>query len=637
MSAPEEPIEETTTTEVVVVAPEEPETAAEGADGNDGYKTAKPKLPWYKRIRWWGWTIIGVVVVIIGLGGAFGVQGLMIKDHEEKAISAVTSSLRGGDLSNLDEGVKAMQEETGKAASLAHSGLWAAAAHLPGLGSNVQSLQGMTAVAHSAAVETVPKYVDAVDEVPIKSLFKDGKFDVEPIVEIRPELQAANQSLSEQVDAYNAIPRPSIGILAKVYDQVATLLGEGLQTAQWGVNDVIPELPTWLGYKGTQTYAILAMTPAEERASGGLVGAIGSVSIDKGKIKVGEFEDAGPYIKKKLSAELTQDEINTYQTEGPLHMSYDVRDITNFADTQRIADEFKKMWDAMHEQDPVELSGVILADPVFVQTLVKVLGDVKLPDGQVLTGTNTADFLMNTVYKEYPVSEQNAYFGLVASTCVQRLMDHLDVGKLVTLARDCVKLAHNRHLNMWFYNEQLTQIAFRLDLVASIPFSETDPEVGVYLTEQNPSKMGWYIDRTAKVTEIDCGSDNADPNGTKYHVEYTLTNTMSLEESESLPIYITGMEDWGRGTGYEKILFYPPLGGTLSNFKVTGNGSAPIADTMNGRFMYQTLTQVQPGRSVTYSFDVRVSPKATKTLQVDQTPTKDEEAKVEHTKACPVE
>ncbi|KFI61439.1 DUF4012 domain-containing protein [Bifidobacterium cuniculi] len=616
-------------------------STAAAADGKRGGETADgpaaaPRMPWYRRIHWWGWTLIALLVAVLAVVGTFGVQGLIIKQHEQKAIAALTDTVKGGDLSKLPEAVTKMQDETAAANRLAHAGLWSAAAGLPGLGMNVQSLQDMTQVVDDAAHETLPKYMDIVADLPVKSLFSDGTVHIQPILDAKDRIVEANDSLRDQVEAYDAIPQPTIGLLSNVYDQGRTLLDTGLQAADWTVTDVLPHLRDWFGYDATQTYAILVMTPSEERAAGGLIGAVGTLTIKDGKFEVGKFEPNTTYYKYG-SGTLTEDEQRIYQAQGPVHMYYDIRDLSNYPDTQRIAEEFLALWNRRHEDDPQLLTGVVTCDPVFVQVLVKVLGDVTLPDGRVLTGTNTADFLMNTVYKDYEPEETDAYFGTVASACIKRLMDDPSLAKLAAIAKQVPTLARNRHLNAWFFNPYLMPIGLQMGLVASIPTSEEAPEVGIYLTEQNPSKMGWYIRRSATVDEIDCGSDNADPQGTKYHVTYTLTNTMDREEVDTLPWYITGVDAIGRGTGYEKIAFYPPEGGTISNFQVTGNGADPTADVINLRYMFHTLTQVQPGRTVTYSFDVQVSPDAKSQLRIDQTPSQEETPDVTYTKSCPVE
>ena len=406
---------------------------------------------------------------------------------------------------------------------------------------------------------------------------------------------------------------------------------------QAAVDEYIPNLPTWLGYEGKQTYAILAMTPGEMRASGGLIGAVGTVTITDGKIEIGDFEANTKFADAYITARnLSTDENRLYREEGPMNLNYDVRDIANSPDTVRVADYFRAIWNQTEIGKDTELNGIVLADPFMVQSLVKVLGDVTLPNGTVLTGTNTADFLINTAYKEYPAEETDAMFGTVAKACVQRLMGDLDAGKMAKLASEMLTLAHNRHLAVYSFDPTMQQIFWDFGLTPTFPLDEAKPEIGIYITENNPSKMGWYIKRSTKITQLDCLEDGP----AKYHVEYTIRNTMTDEESKTLPHYITGIRSEfpdSHGTSFEKIVFMPPAGGTMSDFEVTGNGADPVADSLNYRLIYTTITQVQPESEVTYSFDVTVSPDAKRKLGVDETPTASEKPDVTYVKQCPVQ
>ena len=319
-----------------------------------------------------------------------------------------------------------------------------------------------------------------------------------------------------------------------------------------------------------------------------------------------------------------------------MSLNYDTRDIANSPDTVRVADYFKAIWNQTKMGKDTELNGIVLADPLMVQSLVKVLGDVTLPNGTVLTGTNTADFLINTAYKDYPAEETDAMFGTVAKACVQRLMGDLDAGKMAKLASEMFTLAHNRHLAVYSFDPTMQQIFWDTELTPTFPLNEAKPEIGIYITENNPSKMGWYIKRSTKITQLDCLEDGP----AKYHVEYTIRNTMTDEESKTLPPYITGIRSEfpdSHGTSFEKIVFMPPAGGTMSDFEVTGNGADPVADSLNYRLIYTTITQVQPESEVTYSFDVTVSPDAKRKLGVDETPTASEKPDVTYVKQCPVQ
>ena len=598
---------------------------------------AVPHKPWYRRIRWWGWILIAIAAVLVVFAGTVGTQALLVKHHEEAAIAVVKDAVKERKLNDLDGVVADMQKQTRAARNITNGPLWSFTEKLPGIKGSMRVVRMMTDVVDDMAQDTAPKFVDAAQTIDAKSIYKNGRINAEPIVEALPELETAAQSLQRYTEEFDRIPTPRIGIVANTLNSSRGMLDRANYYMQAAVDEYIPNLPTWLGYKGKQTYAILAMTPGEMRASGGLIGAVGTVTIDKGKIEIGDFEANTKFAGDGITARnLSEDENRLYREEGPMSLNYDTRDIANSPDTVRVADYFKAIWNQTKMGKDTELNGIVLADPLVVQSLVKVLGDVKLPNGTVLTGTNTADFLINTAYKDYPAEETDALFGTVAKACVQRLMGDLDAGKMAKLASEMFTLAHNRHLAVYSFDPTMQQIFWDTELTPTFPLDEAKPEIGIYITENNPSKMGWYIKRSTKITQLDCLEDGP----AKYHVEYTIRNTMTDEESKTLPPYITGIRSEfpdSHGTSFEKIVFMPPAGGTMSDFEVTGNGADPVADSLNYRLIYTTITQVQPESEVTYSFDVTVSPDAKRKLGVDETPTASEKPDVTYVKQCPVQ
>lgn len=591
--------------------------------------------PWYRRVRWWGWILIAIAAVLVVFTGTVGTQALLVKHHEEAAIAVVKDAVKERKLNDFDGVVADMQKQTRAARNITNGPLWSFTEKLPGIKGSMRVVRMMTDVVDDMAQDTAPKFADVAQTIDVKSIYRNGSINAEPIVKALPELETAAQSLQRYTEEFDRIPTPRIGIVANALNSSRGMLDRANYYMQAAVDEYIPNLPKWLGYEGKQTYAILAMTPGEMRASGGLIGAVGAVTITDGKLEIGDFESNMKFAGASITARnLSEDENRLYREEGPMSLNYDVRDIANSPDTVRVADYFKAIWNQTEMGKDTELNGIVLADPLMVQSLVKILGDVRLDDGTILTGSNTADFLINTAYKRY--ANTDAMFATVAKVCVQRLMGDLDAGKMAKLASEMLTLAHNRHISVYSFDPTMQQIFWDTELTSTFPLDEAKPEIGIYITENNPSKMGWYIKRSTKITQLDC----LESGPAKYHVEYTIRNTMTDEESKTLPWYITGARSEfpdSKGTSFEKIVFMPPAGGTMSNFEVTGNGADPVADSLNYRLIYTTITQVQPESEATYAFDVTVSPDARQKLGVDETPTASEKPDVTYVKQCPVQ
>lgn len=587
-----------------------------------------------KHVRWWEWFIIAIVACLAAIAGVYAVQAVQIRNHENTAVDAVKHAISEGELTDMDSTVEQMQEETAAARDIAYNGWWNAAAGLPGVGHDVQVMQRMTGVIADLAEQTLPRYANLVSQLDFRTLFHDGRIDAEALVELEPALAEANKSLNEKIAEYDAIERAHMGVVAGAYDSGRNMLAAAKKATTTAADTVLPNIRTWLGYDKVQTYAVLAMTTAEMRGSGGLVGSIGTVTFDHGKITIGDFMSNVELLDYKAT-NVNKDEYALYQLDGPIHLRYDVRDVTNAPSTKRVAELFRNIWNQSPLGDGVTLNGVVLADPVFVQSLVKALGDVKLQDGKVLTGDNTAEYLLNTVYKDHASDDTDGVFSTVARDCVSRMMKGASPRAFASFVKDLPALTRYRHLNAYSFNKSLETVLTELGLTANVPRDAARPQVGIYLTEKNPSKVGWYIKRSTTVKQTNCESSGP----ATYHVEYTLTNTFAKEELKGLSSYVTG--DWGAypdrgGSGMETIVFYPPAGGQLKDFSVAGGGSAPTTGALEWAEVFRTYVQLRPGQTVTYSFDVVVSEDATQKLEVDETPTGRQTANVRYTYLCPV-
>ena len=74
-----------------------------------------------------------------------------------------------------------------------------------------------------------------------------------------------------------------------------------------------------------------------------------------------------------------------------------MRDLAVYPDTSRSAEGMRAIWQRTPWGSNTQLDGVLMVDPVFLQELTKISGNVTILDGTVLTGDNTAEFLLNKV------------------------------------------------------------------------------------------------------------------------------------------------------------------------------------------------------------------------------------------------
>ncbi|MEY8542238.1 DUF4012 domain-containing protein [Bifidobacterium pseudolongum] len=575
-----------------------------------------------KRRRVWPW-VVGILAIVILTLAAVGVMGFQlvkqakqVQVHENSAI-AMLSKFSSGDaetLANAGDILPQIAHETQQAQDIAHGGLWNTAAKMPFIGSDISTVQGMTAAINDIVQDSIPQFVNVLKTLNDAQIANgDNGVNLQPIIDAAEPLRKANDSFQQQVRDYDALPTPGISMIRSAYDKGETQLND-LADRVNALSNTFQILPTLLGDGQQRTYAVMAMTPSEMRSSGGLIGSVGDLTTSNGTVHIGDFRSNGDYLPYGIG-DHSADMKRVFTDEGPLHMSFDIRDLAVFPNTADSAVAMQSVWNRTPWGQGVPLDGVIMVDPVFLQQLIAINGNVTLPDGTVLTGENTAEFLMNTVYQKYPENETDALFGVVAGQAMASMFSHMDMGKLYKTGEMLGTMAKGRHFTMYAFDERIEQGVQAAGFTGQTPSSETDPSVGIYLTEQNPSKMGWYIKREAKIQRVNCDD------GDLYHVEFMVHNTMTEEEAKSLPWYITGNNSNNTGKAMEKILFYAPQGGSISNLmQLGGKVDAVKETTIDGVNAYETYVQVNPGQMATFTFDVRVSPKASAPLTIDQTP-----------------
>lgn len=579
-----------------------------------------------KKHRIWPW-ILGIFIILIALaavGGIFGykfyTEAKEVKAHEEKALGLMSgfSDLSSADsLNTIAQKLPEIQQETSSAKAIAHGSLWNVAAKVPKIGDDVTTVQGMTTAVDSIVTDSVPGFVNAVSGLQSAQLTTgDGQLNIQPILDAQQSIAAANTSLQNNITAFNDLPEPHIGMVKNAYTNAKTKLNSAATTID-SLSKTINILPDFLGSSQPRTYLVMAMTTSEARSSGGLIGSVGTMTTDNGKISIGDFRSNKEYIQYG-AGDPTEDESRIFTSTGPLQMSFDVRDLAAYPDTSRTAEGMRAIWQRTPWGSAQQVDGVILLDPVFLQELIKISGNVTLTNGQVLTGDNTAEFLLNTVYKDYSPTEQDVYFGEVAAQSVGTMFSNMDMNKLGQTANAMGSMAQGRHFSMYSFDENIEKTVSDAGFTAHTPSSEKHPKIGVYVTEQNASKMDWYIHRTSKITRSSCNTDGSQT----YHVEYTLTNTLTSGEAASLPAYIIGVKqaNMPQAHGVEKVLIYPPAGGSIANLQTVGTVTQTRDETLNGKAIKASLANLAPGASATYSFDVTTSSKSITDLAVDQTP-----------------
>lgn len=567
--------------------------------------------------------VVAVIVAVVLV--AFGVSGFMlfnsaktVKSQAKETVEIVgglKDKVTSGDFSTLPDDAKKIDELCNSMKAETSSPLWTAASFIPVYGSDINAARTMIDALSDVSSNALVPMADNLSQATPGKLFQDGMINVSA-------LQAVADSLSSSSKVFKSANEKVQGIGDTHISQVTELVDkakDGFATLNGAVDaaeKVAPVLPQMLGANGqTRNYLMYAMNNVEIRACGGFGGSQGLISVTDGQMSIGEFVPRIGLSEDEAVESVDEEDEALFGNHSNLYNSGNTYSPDWPRNSQRVA----ALWKSQYGQD---VDGVIGIDPVFLQYLLGLVGNVSLPDGTVVDGTNAAKVLMHDVYWNYPVEESDGIFASVASAAFDKVLGGIgdvDVTKLVSAVE---RGAEEGRLIAWMRNDDEQNAIKETGIDASLPDPDdpsADPVAGVYFNNLSFSKLDWYLNAD---TQIGQGVKNGD--GTcSYRITVTLTNIMTQEEAGKLPDYVAASApDAARDDERLNVSLFAPTGGNISDLTVEGTQFGLGAATWHGIPFYSGTVDLHAGETTTITYTLTTSAEAgDKPLTLRQTPT----------------
>ena len=563
--------------------------------------------------------IVAVVLVVFGVSGFMLLSSAKTVKSRAKETVEIVGGLKdkvtSGDFSTLPDDAKKIDELCSSMKKETSSPVWTMASFIPVYGSDINAARTMVDALSDVSSGALVPMADNLAQATPGKLFQDGTINVSA-------LQAVADSLSDSSKAFKSANKKVQGIGDTHIAQVTELVDkakDGFATLNGAVDaaeKVAPVLPQMLGANGqTRNYLLYAMNNVEIRACGGFGGSQGLISVTDGQMSIGEFVPRIGLSEDEAVESVDEEDEALFGNHSNLYNSGNTYSPDWPRNSQRVA----ALWKSQYGQD---VDGVVGIDPVFLQYLLGLVGNVSLPDGTVVDGTNAAKVLMHDVYWNYPVEESDGIFASVASAAFDKILGGIgdvDVTKLVGAFE---RGAEEGRLIAWMRNDDEQNAIKETGIDASLPDPDdpsADPVAGVYFNNLSFSKLDWYLNAD---TQIGQGVKNGD--GTcSYRITVTLTNIMTQEEAGKLPDYVAASApDAARDDERLNVSLFAPTGGNISDLTVEGTQFGLGAATWHGIPFYSGTVDLHAGETTTITYTLTTSAEAgDKPLTLRQTPT----------------
>lgn len=567
--------------------------------------------------------VVAAIVVVVLV--AFGVSGFMllnsaktVKSQAKETVEIVgglKDKVTSGDFSTLPDDAKKIDELCSSMKKETSSPVWTMASFIPVYGGDINAARTMVDALSDVSSGALVPMADNLAQATPGKLFQDGTINVSA-------LQAVADSLSDSSKVFKSANEKIQGIGDTHIAQVTELVDKAkdgfavLDGAVDAAEKVAPVLPQMLGANGqTRNYLVYAMNNVEIRACGGFGGSQGLISVTDGQMSIGDFVPRIGLSEDEAVESVDEEDEALFGDHSNLYNSGNTYSPDWPRNSQRVA----ALWKSQYGQD---VDGVVGIDPVFLQYLLGLVGNVSLPDGTVVDGTNAAKVLMHDVYWNYPVEESDGIFASVASAAFDKILGGIgdvDVTKLVGAFE---RGAEEGRLIAWMRNDDEQNAIKEMGIDASLPDPDdpsADPVAGVYFNNLSFSKLDWYLNAD---TQIGQGVKNGD--GTcSYRITVTLTNIMTQEEAGKLPDYVAASApDAARDDERLNVSLFAPTGGNISDLTVEGTQFGLGAATWHGIPFYSGTVDLHAGETTTITYTLTTSAEAgDKPLALRQTPT----------------
>jgi len=271
------------------------------------------------------------------------------------------------------------------------------------------------------------------------SFYDRGRLNLDALEGSVPYLDRIVESLGSAEARLADAPDANLGIIADAVSTASERVSSAADSAVKG-SDLFEVLPGMLGQGGERRYLLAFQTPSEARGTGGLVGLIGELSVNDGKI---ELEYVRPYSEVFPDVIDPVDAPKWYEEQyGQLYATRQWQQANLTSDFPTAA---KVMLRMIESQTGDQLNGVLAMDPIVLGDMLAATGPLTAEGSdQALDSTNAAEFLLKDSYVEFEVPEaQSAYLSsLVEQFWGKVAAGDLDSGAFLSAAGNAASTGH---------------------------------------------------------------------------------------------------------------------------------------------------------------------------------------------------
>lgn len=529
----------------------------------------------------------------------------------KRDIQQISTDLKAQDTSSAMHQLDQMKADTQALKTTMSKPVWSMVSRIPFVGGQVKSANMILGALDEATTYILEPAIQELNSNPLSQLKTDQGINVNVLnsyLNLMETMQPHVESVTKTIGSADISLIDRDGKIKEVQKKMTELNQQYKSFSSY-----LPVLRTIVGDGSDRLYLLAAQNSAELRGNGGFPGSMGTIQVKNGIISLGKFMTCRQMLTglTPLSVNITNVERKAF--DPYFSSAFDTSINPDFGRTSETwAASYKAKWGR-------SLNGVVSLTPQIIQEMLGDNHSITLSDGTVLDGSNATKVLEHDLYYKYMKTNNprmndvvDGLFTETASKTMGIFLGEFSFSDAVQYAQIFTQGAAKRNIQVWMAEPNEEQVMVQYGCSGLLNQGKNNAVVGTFFSIVDPSKLGWFFDMK---TEIGQGQKNADGT-TSYAVKTTLNN--AITKADLAPGYITG-SNGGSIKGYINIT--SPVGGSISNFKMSNGNPMHIVDYLGIQMGYNRGIMLKAGEPITITYTVTTAADETESLRVDATPT----------------
>lgn len=385
-------------------------------------------------------------------GSVLGISQQAIANLKVGGEKAVNMDFSGADL-EFTNSVEAFQEADAQLNEI-NSAASTLIKLVPKKGEELDSAQNLLIAGENiaGAASDLSKAFDVLNNLDIES-FENDEIGLTSVLvvghaSLRP---AAYKVHLARVAMDNVDPN----VLPEEYQATAQMVKDQLPALENNLKQILSLTETMLailGHESPKRYLVLFQNNHEIRPTGGFIGSLALVDIDKGNVKKMEVPGGGSY---DVSGNINMD----IESPKPMHLinpHWELQDANWWPDFPTSAQKIEWFYE---KSGGPSVDGIITLTPEIITEMLKITGPIDMEEeyGVTITADNFYDIVQTEAEKKYDeTQESKKIIGDMAPKLLDQLfsMEKNDFGQVILLM---YKALQERDILLYFNNKYLQQ------------------------------------------------------------------------------------------------------------------------------------------------------------------------------------